>query len=115
MGTAHAPCGDSGDIEIFSDGEGRRAGAIEVAESDRNEVALGSGHDSLASGIEPRWQGGKLRRDERRRLRGKPAERALIVAMTRRRDRRALVVDLDAKRGGVAEGRLEIGGDPRRV
>src|SRR5271166_315284 len=99
-------------MEIFSDGEGRRAGAIEVGESNGDEVALRSRPDTLASGVEPRRQSGKLRRDERRRLRGKPAEPALVVAMARRHDRRALVVDLDANRGGVAEGRSEIGGNP---
>ena len=56
-------------------------------------------------------------RNERRSLGGNPAQRTLVVAMIARRLRRgrALVIDMGAEAGGVAEYRLEIGGDRRRV
>ena len=101
-------------MRIFSDG-GWRAGAIEVAGSDGNGVALGSNRDISACGVDRRRQSRRVRRNQRRRLRGKPAERALIVAMAGRRERRALVVALDAERCGVAESRLQVGDDLGRV
>ena len=60
-------------------------------------------------------QGGRVGGDQRRSLRGKSAERALIAAASARRVRRILVVDLDAERRGIAEGRLELHGDGGRI
>jgi hypothetical protein len=66
----------------------------------------------LAGGVQAKRQGGDFRRDQHGRLRRELAERALIVTMTGWRLWRALVVDLNAECGRVAEPRLEIGGDP---
>ena len=62
-------------------------------------------------------QGRQIWRDKRHGLGGEAAERALIATMAGRRvlDRSLVVVDLDAELGGVAEKRLEFGGDRRVI
>ncbi len=95
-----------------SDGEGRRAGAVSLSGAGGNGAAFGRGPKDAAGGVEPHGQGGKLRRNQRRRLQPEPAKRTLIVAMADGGGWRALAVRFDAKRRGVAEGRLELGRDP---
>jgi hypothetical protein len=67
--------------------------------------------------IKATGQGGQVRRDKRYGLRGKAAERALIVAMAGRRvlNRSLVVVDLDAELGGIAKERLKLGSNRRVV
>ncbi len=71
--------------------------------------------------VEARRQNGQGGREERRRLGGELAERAVVVAVARRRTGAALAVGLDAERGGVAERRFQgrcdrgdVGGRLRR-
>jgi hypothetical protein len=65
----------------------------------------------------PTGQGRQVWRDKRDRLGCETAERTLIAAMVGRvvLDRRFVVANLDAKLGGVAEERLELGGDRRVI
>ena len=63
------------------------------------------------------WQGRQVWRDKGYSLGGEAAERALIAAMASRRvpGWSFVVVDLRAELGGVAEKRLEFGGDRRVI
>jgi hypothetical protein len=67
--------------------------------------------------FEPTGQRRQVWRDKRDSLSGEAAERTLIAAMAgwAMLDRRFVVVDLDAKLGGVAKERLELGGDRRII
>ena len=107
-GVANAQC---------SDGEGRGSGAVGRGQAGVEGGELRRGADGSARRAEPLRNGGAVRRDKRGDLRGEPAERALIVAMAGRgeRRRRALVVDLHAQKRGVSEGRLQVGGDRSRI
>ena len=95
----------------FSDCEGRAAGAVAVLEAEGKDPWLRTAVKGSGRGVKSHGQSGKLRRDQRRRLRGKPAERALVVAVPGGGQRSALAVNIDAKRSRVPERRLEVGGD----
>ena len=110
-----APDGARG--EQSSDCEGRRPGAVGLGRAGGEGAEMRRRADRTASGVEPVWQGRGIGRDERRRLSDESAQRTLVVAMiagTVRRGR-ALVVDMGAEGRGVAENRLEISGDRRRI
>ena len=75
---------------------------------------FGRGPENAAGGVKPHGQSRKLRRDERRGLRRKSAERALVVAMAGGTKRRVLARALRAEFNRGAEGRFEVGDSRRR-
>ena len=67
----------------------------------------------MAAVVEPLGQRQGVGRDERHGLRGESAKCALVAAMAGRAMLRwrALIVDMRAETGRLAENRLELGGD----
>jgi hypothetical protein len=80
-----------------------------------NGTGFGRGTERPDGEVEAPRQNGQVGREQHRRLHGESAQRAVVIAVARRRVRTALAVGLDAKRGGVAEGRFQLGRDHSHV
>jgi len=98
-----------------SDEDRRRAGSLPLERRNRGRVEFGRRVDPGASYVDPEGQQGKVWNNQRRRRSREAAERAVVIAVTGRRARHALVIDIDAQRCGVTEDRLEFGRDARCV
>ncbi len=91
-----------------SDREGRAAGAIVTDREGGNGAVFGRRAERPDSEVEARRESGQVRRDQRRRLRGELAERAMVVAIAPRGGGPVFAVRVDAERRRVAESRLQL-------
>jgi hypothetical protein len=110
-----APEGARGGLP--SDCEGRGPGRIWLGGIGRKNVPDGRRADRVRLAIDSAGQDRQVWRDKGHGLGGEAAQRTLIAAMAGRRvpGWNFVVVDLDAELGGVAEKRLEFGGDRRVI
>src|SRR5208337_5137190 len=81
-----------GAADVSSDSEGRRSRAVGLSGTAEKGKEVRPSADRMRIGVDPFRQGGRVGRDQRRRLYGKPAERALVVAAAGGRGRRAFAV-----------------------
>ncbi len=100
-----------------SDCEGRRPGGIGLGGIGGKNVLARRRANRMRVALEPFRQDRQVGRHKGHGLQGAAAERALVAAIAARPmlARRAVVVDVGAELGIVAEQRLELGGDRRFI
>ena len=100
-----------------SDCEGRRPGGIGLGGIGRKNVLARRRANGMRVAVEPFRQDRQVGRHKGHGLQGAAAERALVAAIAARPmlARRAVVVDVGAELGIIAEQRLELGGDRRFI